>query len=472
MGFETQEVLYRKGYDIGIGVAMSTGSPMALGAKGEVTPPQIGTGGSGSFTFRRIDTTEELQKELGISADVSGGIGLFSASDSFNFSERCRIQSSSITILISATEDFAFQQMDSPELTRAAADRVERGEPLSEQFGEYFIRGISTGGRFFGVIRIDTKSMQTKTDLDNELSGSYGLMVSGDVKLKLSESLSRANARAEAFINYEGGRVTIHPTSNDPIVLMEQLFKAVDEWTASVRSEPKPYSVTIAPYIIALGPNPPNIAEIDQQRDVLIRCSKLRSQTLDKLNLVEYILDPKHIDEFNIIDPPVGPDLPALQATLAAERDVIAETASYTINNIKSACDPEVYMKDVKGIANFKFTPLPNNMPQQVKIPKASPSIVVPNCIGLTLNAMNEFTKQTGLKWEELILDEAEGVNPYSAIYELTLGLQKQVGEGWDVHPHSADQIVVTAQQQPAGSLIPSSDPVLLSFDTAPGVPY
>jgi hypothetical protein len=50
MVFQQEEVLIRNGYDIGIGVAMATGSPMALGATGAVTAPEVGTGGSGSFT--------------------------------------------------------------------------------------------------------------------------------------------------------------------------------------------------------------------------------------------------------------------------------------------------------------------------------------------------------------------------------------------------------------------------------------
>jgi hypothetical protein len=114
MVFQQEEVLFRNGYDIGIGVAMATGSPMALGATGAVTPPEVGTGGSGSFTFRRIETTGELETELGIGADVSAGIGLFRASASFDFSKRCKIQSSSLTVMVSAEERFVFKQMDSP----------------------------------------------------------------------------------------------------------------------------------------------------------------------------------------------------------------------------------------------------------------------------------------------------------------------------------------------------------------------
>ena len=416
MALKQEKVLMRDGYDIGIGVASATGSPMALGAVGAVTPPQVGTGGSGSFTFRRIDSNEVLESELGISADVSAGVGLFSASASFDFSKQCKIQSSSLTVLVSAKETFAFQQMDSPELSPAAARLVSEGqtERFSDQFGEYFVRGISTGGRFIGVVRIDTKSKQSKTDVDAVLSGSYGLTMSAEARLKLSETLRSANARVEAFYTFDGGTVTTRLTSNDPVELVNQLYRAMDEWTATVRQQPKAYSVSLAPYIIALGPTPPNIAEFEHQRDVLIRCAKLRSQTLDKLNLIDYILDPNHMNEFDIVLPPQGPDLPALQAALAGDLDIIADAAAFAINNIKEARDPVTFMREIRGVPDFTLTALPLNLPEHsggapAVAPPPSPELfTIPNWqtmaevddLGGTLNivvqAVFDNTRPTG----------------------------------------------------------------------------
>jgi hypothetical protein len=113
-----------------------------------------------------------LETELGIGADVSAGIGLFRASASFDFSKRCKIQSSSLTVVVSAEERFAFKQMDSPELSTPAAKLVDKGQLglFASQFGDYFVRGISSGGRFFGVVRIDIKSAQSKTDVNAALS--------------------------------------------------------------------------------------------------------------------------------------------------------------------------------------------------------------------------------------------------------------------------------------------------------------
>lgn len=368
MALKQEAVVFREGYDIGIGVAMATGSPVALGATGPITAPSVGTGGSGSFVFRRINSTEELETELGIGADVSTGIGLFSASASLDFSKKCKIQSSSLTVLVSAEERFAFQQMDSPALTEPAAALVKNGDTkqFSDQFGDYFVRGIRTGGRFFGVVRIDTRSEESKADLNAALSASYGLTVDGDVKLRLSDAIRKSDAKAEAFIAYDGGHISTRPTSSDPLVLLEQLFTAMGEWSNTVRNEPQAYAATLSPYVVALGPMPPNAVQIEHQRDILIRCAKLRSQTTDKLNLIDYMLDPQHQGEFG---PSGEVDLPALQVALAGDLDAIAESASFAINNIDEACDTETYMRKIKGVPDFKLTPLPANLPKHVGKP-------------------------------------------------------------------------------------------------------
>ena len=151
------------------------------------------------------------------------------------------------------------------------------------------------------------------------------------------------------------------------------------------RTDRKAYGVTLAPYAIALGPPPPNVADIEHQRDVLIRCARLRSQALDKLNLVDYILDPRHSNEFEIVPPPEGPDLPGLQAALAGDLDVVADTASFAINNPTQACDPEEFMRTIRNAPGFRLTVLPANLPRQ-KETFPSPTILVPNLVGLIEN--------------------------------------------------------------------------------------
>lgn len=372
----------REGYDLGMGVAMASASPMALGVTGAISTAVGDRGESGTFIFNRIERTEDLENTLGIGVEASGGIGLFSASASFSFSKECKIQSSSLCVCVSSTLSLPFQQIDVPVLSEPAQKLMESGKTdlFSSRFGDYFVRGVKSGGYFVGLVRIDTKDETSKTAVDAALSMSYGLAFDANVQISMKNTMKNSEAKVTALYTYEGGIVTTRVTSKDAVEALDQLFKAMGEWTATIRDHPKAYSVTVAPYIIALGPEPPNIAELEHRRDVLIRCAKLRARTLDALNLVDYILDPHHADEFEIAPPPKGPDLPALQVALAGDIDAIADAAAYAINNAKEAREVEAYMKEIKGIVNFKLTVLPNNMPHHGRAlqPPTSETSIIP----------------------------------------------------------------------------------------------
>jgi hypothetical protein len=350
------EVTYRKGYDFGMGVKAASGSPVGLGVVGSPTPVQGASGGSGGFQMTKVQTTEELESHLGISADASGGVGLFSASDRFSFARDCKVQSSSITLLLLCTRAFGFVQIDDPALSQGAGQLVGNGkiDLFSDRYGDCFVRGISSGGQFFGVIRIDAQSSETRQNIENSLSGSYGPF-SADVAVKLSEAMKSSRSSAEVRLYYEGGDVKTKPQTP------EELFAAANEWSNSLAEQQRPYSVTLAPYIIANGPPPLNRADLEHQHDVLARCAKLRSATLDKQNLVDYILDPAHREEFEIVAG--GPDLAALSSGLANDLDIIAQAASFAIDNPKEALDPESFGRNKNGLAAYALTILPPNMP-------------------------------------------------------------------------------------------------------------
>jgi len=62
----------------------------------------------------------------------------------------------------------------------------------------------------------------------------------------------------------------------------------------------------------------------------------------DSLNLVDYILDPLHNQEFSI---PSGLDLAALRAGLSADLDFISQAARYAIDHPENAMEPEAYVQ-------------------------------------------------------------------------------------------------------------------------------
>jgi len=381
-------VPYRFGYDFGIGVDGATGDRMQLGAAGDRVPVEGGSGGSGDFQMLRVETMSDLEEHLGISADASGGIGLFSASDRFSFAKDCKIQTYSIALMLTCTRRNGFVQIPEPRLTDAAGALVANGQAdlFTQRFGDRFVIGIETGGQFFGVIRIDVRSEADKQDIENSLSGSYGPF-SADVSVKVQSAMTRTNSRAEVFLHYEGGNVQTKPQQP------ADLFAAANEWSQSVIQSPKPYTALLVPWIIANGPIPPNAADLEHQKDVLTQCAKMRSQAIDRLNVLEYMTDAVHINEF-AFGPNDSNRLAQLQAGISRDLDIIAAAASFAINNVKDAKLPEDFAASQRGLAGYTLTLLPPDLPKRID----GKSIIVPDfSTAQTMNDLNSLAAKNNL---------------------------------------------------------------------------
>ena len=109
--------------------------------------------------------------------------------------------------------------------------------------------------------------------------------------MKFNEVRSKFRCDALVSMYHEGGPVDLQIT--DPTV-PSQLLDNANRWLRSFQDDPArnavPYSVTLAPLTIAEGPLPPNTADIEHAQDVLVLCAKKRSQVLDQINLLSFIL--------------------------------------------------------------------------------------------------------------------------------------------------------------------------------------
>ena len=414
---ENAFVPYQFGYDYGIGVKGSTGGRMQLGAKGTPSQVQGASGGSGGFQMIQITQTSELEDHLGISADASGGVGLFSASDRFNFSRDCKIQTNSISLLLTCTVQNGFSQIDQPVLDDAAAQLVASGQSdlFAQRYGDCFVAGIESGGQFFGVVRIDVKSESDHQTIENSLSGAYGPF-SADVNVKVQSALQQTQSTAETYLYYEGGNVQTKPQSP------KELFAAADEWSRSVQQTSKPYTALLLPWIIANGPNPPNAADLEHQRDVLKSCAKLRSAVIDRLNIIEYIQG--HPADF-VMKQGDSDRLSKLHAAIAGDYDIIEQAASYAIDNAKLAVEAETYARTVKNLPNYSLTGL-SDLPGRVD----ASSILVPDFSqARDWNAMNSMATSNKLTLNYV----SAGVSPAYAFVSQSPAAGTNVGVGTTV---------------------------------------
>lgn len=399
-----RDLPYRKGYEYGVGVIAGTGFRAGMGVTGAISGVQGSEGGSEHLTITQIETTEDLESSLGISAEATGGCGLFEANARFDFAKNCEIHSRALTLVVSHIVDFGFQQIDIPKLTETAGALAQRPEDFQTRYGDLFVSGISSGGLFFGVIVIEYSSEKSRQDISSAMSGSYALAFSADVALQLKNALATSRSSARIRIYSEGGtlRGKEHPRSP------QDLLEAHSVWYNSLvgpdgrgTALKKPYSVQALPYTIAEGPEGPNSADLQRQLDVLARCASLRSSYLDTLNLVSYVS--RHADFYEFVDGTVD-YLSQAQASLGSDLQHIGETASYAKSNPAKAQWPEVYNAPEGG---YRFTVLdPGRMP----LLKSSVAVETPDLSRCTSEAdAKSVLSQKGLTLQIITDSTQEG---------------------------------------------------------------
>jgi hypothetical protein len=263
-------------------------------------------------------------------------------------------------------------------------------ETFAERYGNAFIRGINSGGQFYGFVRIDCHSEETRQDISASVSGS-GSLFKVEVQTDLNKRETNKELSVDVLIHYEGGKVEASPTKP------EELPAAYHEWIHSVDDTPKPYHMTVAGYEIAAGPLPPNPADLAHQHDILTRCARLRATTTDSLNLLDYILDPKHTSEFKFSP---GLDLDGvkkIRTNIVTDLDIIDAAASYALNNDpKLAVEPETYARTIRDpkLPDYSLTALP---PNDMPVHPGAPMISVPNFIGLSSKDAGKTATDAGL---------------------------------------------------------------------------
>jgi|GEM_PF-2028775 hypothetical protein len=368
-------VPYIPGYDFGIGADLATASPLGKVVTGAETTVQGSGGSTITFEVQRIQSTEELERALGIDAEASYGSGSFGANVSarFSYAKKTKVQSSSLFMLVTTRVDLAFLSIDEPVLSQDAQGLVSNPEAFKARYGNMFVRGIGRGGLFVGSMRIDTQSSEESLDIAAELKGSYGLF-SAELKGKFSEVQSKH--KTSTFINmyHEGGPTDLQIKDlTDPLQLLENASLFLDSFKTDPDKYAVPYFVTLAPVAIAQGPLPPNSVDIEHAQDVLVACSKARSRNLDKINLLDYILDNQSRFEFT-----GGADPNSLQTALddfQSDLELVADCASLAIRSPEQAAFPAIHGTNVGSIyPKAKLPVLP--------VPKAAKMVAVPNVLG------------------------------------------------------------------------------------------
>jgi hypothetical protein len=360
MGQQQIETPWKEGYNFGVGVEPGGGSPMELVVKQTPSPP-VAPGGSTSFTVTRTRTTADLQESLQISAEASGGCGLFSASARFDFAKECKIQTESLFMTVVASAQNAFQSIDDAVLTDDAAAQTNDSQAFKDRYGTLFVRGVRTGGIFVGVVQVDSTSKEEKEHIAGSASASYAAF-QAKVSASSDSNSKDTSERYSAKVHFEGGdraAITKVFDQSDP----RTLFEAAKVWMATVGSFGEPYHVTLAPIAIARGgPLAPDAAQLQHAQDVLVECARQRASLLDGLNLLDYVL--AHESLYGFTPQTISAQaLASLKTDFDKDLDLVAKCAHSAIEDPRNAEMPAAYAARVTGNPDWKMPSIPGNMP-------------------------------------------------------------------------------------------------------------
>lgn len=286
---------YAPGMDYGVGINSLNGD-----IKGDAvlrSQPDGVTNTEGStqyYSLKRIESAEELEKELAISteAQAKGGIGFISGSGStrVDFTRQVSINSYSVFMTLKVTVEKSFRRMRDvslkPEVSAIAAEgNIDR---FYEMYGDSFVLGVQSGGVFIGIIEIRTSSESEKrkisTEVDLKIGGWLGsLRVSNDVRNEVREFSENRSLRIICFI--EGGNSNLSLPGG-----IDEMFQRALDFPSEVEKFGKPYSALVQDYR-ALNLPSPNQIDLDFKNEFLQRIRSQYNALLNIFNDVNFVLN-------------------------------------------------------------------------------------------------------------------------------------------------------------------------------------
>jgi len=276
--------------DYGVGIDGLTGDIRGSGLKpGELDTIEDAEGQKIWVNVDRIDSMEDLQTSLGIDVKIGLHFGLFNSSAKLNYAESVKFNSESTFLIVRVVVVNPFKQLRSNQLVSQAADLLKNGKTdrFREQFGDLFVRGLVTGGEYFGVIEITSKSTTEQRSIAASLKASYGAFgIGGSIKTDLTDDMKHHLQDSELHITtfQQGGENVGLDNDVEAMMLKASTFAASVKGTFAV-----PYSALLVDYRSLDLPAGPTFVDIRQAEEVLEDLARWRSQLLIKKNSIESV---------------------------------------------------------------------------------------------------------------------------------------------------------------------------------------
>lgn len=329
------------GMDFGGGWNDGTGTVRNIGVSGSVPHSVGGDGQIIQFIIDRIETVDELHKALGISADGSASFSLFGGSEKFKFAESCNVKRTSVFQVVSVSVINSEQQISDETLRSPGPELLANGNTarFREEFGDYYVKGIQSGGEYFCVMEMTTESQSDKTDIQNELEGGGGISsgASFDFKTQLTDALTRISVKHAIHVKsfQVGGADTTQPTD------VAGAINHAAQFANMVREKSLPFKALIQDYRALNLPALPDAAQLQVQKENLAGIAATRAPLLTALNdLAFMIMNPGQFE-------PPTVNLSELRNQVAQAIGRLNDAASRCMSNVGDCNPPQLDLPDL-----------------------------------------------------------------------------------------------------------------------------
>lgn len=285
-----QTLPYRELLDFGVGINRLNGKICGFPFHdADVTAVEGGAGSRVSAEFNQVNSYVSLATSLGIDAAASARLGMFGADASFQFAESLSINSYSMYVYLRVTVNLAFKQTRRLQYVPEALALLKAGRTadMRAAYGDWFVRGVSTGGQFMSIIEIKTKDEESRREISGSLQGSYGIAASIESHAKSTYQQAVIGHETHAIYDIVGGPSEL---PREP----EDVFDAAQTWISAITA---PQSQLAVPYrvgYVGLDTVPsefsPTWIELEMAEEFLTDIASERLQTRRRRNDLQYIL--------------------------------------------------------------------------------------------------------------------------------------------------------------------------------------
>lgn len=384
------------GMDYGVGVNL--GGKIFGDAVVRTEPVIVGGGISADIFLTLVQSQEDQNRALDLSTEVSAAVGLFGGSAKFDLSQSMHFHQFAITLIIRANVMNAFSQLrdvkfrENGPMTLLRDGHMDR---FREQFGDYFVRGMRTGGQFCAILQIIGKDQMDQSDVKATLQAG-GIL--GSVTASTDDSFRSVVQRATSHRETKLRHIQVGGRPSASINPEEMVAHALNFASEVGRGTSEAFTALVIPYETLDRPPGPNYIDVEAARETVDIIMRKRQDTLTRLTEFDFVVT--HPEQFEI---PSGLDINAIIGRLA---DAVAKLTSAASRCVDHPGDSSAALQSLDSLV-IPIDAIPR---RREGSPPPPQRVLVPNFIDLSPQDARDRANAAGL--EPIMISHSE-IQPF-----------------------------------------------------------